>query len=303
MSGVRPRAYSYVRMSTPEQLKGHSRQRQLELSTAFAGEHDLELVPDAQLEDLGVSAFKGANVKDGALGRFLKAAESGAIPKGSYLLVESLDRISRQDILDAQALFLRIITAGIKLVTLQDNRVYSAESTTQFSDLILSLSFMSVAHEESEKKSKRGAAAWSEKRARAKAKSQPLTKWCTAWLRLSPDRSHYEIDRQRVAIVQSIFQEAVAGIGILKIGKRLNERQIPVANPTRQHTYDYSAANRDAAYFFTLASITATRRPISHTSMMVRPLARTLAFLTASASSAHSTALPRSVMRPTLSRW
>ena len=48
---------------------------------------------------------------------------------------------------------------------------------------------------------------------------------------------------------------------------------------------------------------TATRRPRSHTSMMVRPLARSLAFLTASASSVHSTALPRPVMRPTLSRW
>jgi DNA invertase Pin-like site-specific DNA recombinase len=228
MTPDRPRAYSYVRMSTPEQLKGHSRQRQLELSAKFVSEHGLELVPNEQLEDLGVSAFKGANVKEGALGRFLRAVEAGEIPKGSYLLVESLDRISRQELLDAQSLFLRIITAGIKLVTLLDNHIYSADSSTQLPDLILSLTFMSLAHEESQKKSKRVAAAWANKRVRAADNSHPLTKWCPAWLERSADKSHYEKIPSRVTIVQSIFKEAVAGIGILKTGKRLNERRVPV---------------------------------------------------------------------------
>jgi DNA invertase Pin-like site-specific DNA recombinase len=152
MTAEKTRAYSYGRMSTPEQLKGHSRQRQLELSAKFAGQHNLELVSSEQLEDLGVSAFKGANVKDGALGRFLAAVDAGTIQKGSYLLVESLDRISREEILEAQTLFLRIIRAGIRLATLQDGRIYSSDSTTQLPDLIHSLLSMSLAHEESEKK-------------------------------------------------------------------------------------------------------------------------------------------------------
>ena len=74
--GHKPLAYSYVRMSTGIQLKVHSKQRQLEKSTAYAKDHGLRLVGHSQLEDLGVSAFKGANVKDGALGQFLGAVEN-----------------------------------------------------------------------------------------------------------------------------------------------------------------------------------------------------------------------------------
>src|SRR6266404_9298254 len=105
---LRPRAkaYSYVRMSTDLQLKGDSLRRQLEASAAYAVTHDLELVDESRLEDIGVSAFKGANVAEGALGRFLAAVESGKVPNGSYLLVESLDRISRQEIKASLALFL-----------------------------------------------------------------------------------------------------------------------------------------------------------------------------------------------------
>ena len=64
-------AFSYIRMSTDTQLKGHSKQRQLEKSAAYAKVHGLELADESQLEDIGVSAFKGDNVKEGALGQFL----------------------------------------------------------------------------------------------------------------------------------------------------------------------------------------------------------------------------------------
>jgi DNA invertase Pin-like site-specific DNA recombinase len=45
------------------------------------------------------------------LGRFLAAVKSGAVTTGSFLIVESLDRLSREQILEAQALFLGIIRA------------------------------------------------------------------------------------------------------------------------------------------------------------------------------------------------
>jgi DNA invertase Pin-like site-specific DNA recombinase len=197
-----PKAYSYLRMSTDVQLKGHGKQRQLEESKRYANAHGLELADGAQVVDIGisafkganVSAFKGANVKDGALGQFLDAVKSGKVPKGSYLLVESLDRLSRQEILPSLTLFLTIIGAGITLVTLQDERVYDQRSRAD--DLIISLTIMSRAHEESQLKSKRVGAAWANKR--ANAHQRKLTKWCPAWLRLSADRREYEIiSRQR----------------------------------------------------------------------------------------------------------
>ena len=230
MTADAARAYSYIRLSTEGQLKGHGRDRQVQQSADFAKRHGLRLATDSQLEDFGISAFKGANVKEGALGKFLEAVEAGLVPKGSFLLVESLDRVSRQAILESLSLFLRIIRAGINLVTLQDEHVYRADQT-DFSDLIISLTIMMRAHEESLTKSRRVGAAWANKRARATV--APLTSWCPAWLRLSSDRTHFEPIPQRAASIRSIFEEAAAGIGILKISRRLNHNNVPVMGKSK----------------------------------------------------------------------
>ncbi|WP_425450421.1 recombinase family protein [Virgifigura deserti] len=44
----------------------------------------------------------------------------GRIEPGSVLIVESLDRLSREQVLETQALFLLIINAGVTIVTLVD---------------------------------------------------------------------------------------------------------------------------------------------------------------------------------------
>jgi DNA invertase Pin-like site-specific DNA recombinase len=212
-------------MSTDVQLKGDSRRRQLEKSEAYAKAHGLELAPEDQLEDIGISAFKGDNLKEGALGRFLEVVEKGLVPKGSYLLVESLDRLSRQKINISLALFLRIIDAGINLVTLADNHVYRA-GEPDLQDLIVSLVSMSRAHEESAVKSQRLGAAWKNKRAMA-SEGRPMTKWAPAWLRLSSDRTRFEVIPDRIEIVQRIFNEAASGIGMYVIARRLNSSNVP----------------------------------------------------------------------------
>lgn len=212
-------------MSTDLQLKGDSRRRQLEASREYAERNGLNLADDAQLEDIGISAFKGANLKEGALGRFLEAVEQGAVARGSYLIVESLDRISRDHILAAQSVFLRIIQAGINLVTLTDGRVYRA-GETNLGDLVISLVIMSTAHEESLKKSQRVGAAWKHKRLKA-AEGTPMTERCPAWLHLSSDRKAYEIIPARVDIVRRIFEETIAGVGMYSVAKRLNQDRIP----------------------------------------------------------------------------
>ncbi|OPH84528.1 site-specific recombinase [Nitrobacter vulgaris] len=212
-------------MSTDLQLKGDSRRRQLEASREYADRNGLDLADDAQLEDIGISAFKGANLREGALGRFLEAVEQGAVARGSYLIVESLDRISREHVLAAQGVFLRIIQAGINLVTLTDGRVYRA-GETNLGDLVISLVIMSTAHEESLKKSQRVGAAWNHKRLKA-AEGTPMTQRCPAWLRLSSDRKAYEIIPARVDIVHRIFEETIAGVGMYSVAKRLNQDRIP----------------------------------------------------------------------------
>src|SRR5262249_5131611 len=116
----RPKAYSYIRWSTPEQALGDSERRQLERARAYAAAHGMDLAES--IADKGVSAFHGKNARKGHLGAFLDAVERGAIPKGSYLLVESVDRISRRDPWTALDTLKRIIDQGTVLVTLSDEQ-------------------------------------------------------------------------------------------------------------------------------------------------------------------------------------
>jgi DNA invertase Pin-like site-specific DNA recombinase len=217
----RPLAYSYIRMSTDLQSKGHSRQRQLEASADYAKQHGLRLVEGSLLEDIGVSAFNGANAKDGALGQFLKWVKAGDIPKGSYLIVESFDRISREPVRKAQRLFLDINDAGINVVTLEDNRVYKAENA-DFEDLIVSLVTMKRAHEESHIKSQRNSRAWANKRAQAIATGKPITRICPYWLKLNLDRTGFEVIKARAAVVKRIFEATANGTGSHALEKQLN---------------------------------------------------------------------------------
>src|SRR4051812_17193411 len=109
VSAKRPRAYSYTRMSTEAQLSGDSFRRQDDSSKTYASVHGWELLEEDQLKDLGLSAFSGANVSDGALGQFLQAVRDGKVQRGSILIIESLDRLSRQKPSKALGLFSEII--------------------------------------------------------------------------------------------------------------------------------------------------------------------------------------------------
>jgi DNA invertase Pin-like site-specific DNA recombinase len=220
---TKPRAYSYVRMSTDVQLKGDSLRRQLAQSQKYAAEHGLDLVEKDQLSDIGISAFHGTNVTDGALGQFLSAVREKKVEPGSYLLVESLDRLSRQQPLKALGVFTDIINAGIKIVTLVDQKIYS--DATNFPDLMLSIVIMSRAHEESETKSHRVSAAWANKRKNVGIRK--LTAQCPAWVKLSDDKKSFDVDEERAAVIVSMFEDSANGLGNYSITRRLNQARIP----------------------------------------------------------------------------
>jgi len=80
---MQKKAYSYIRFSTLQQLKGDSLRRQLEGSRKWAKENGYEL--DTSLRDLGVSAFSGANRTVGALKKFIDLIEQGQIDEGSQV--------------------------------------------------------------------------------------------------------------------------------------------------------------------------------------------------------------------------
>ena len=224
---MKPVAYSYIRFSSEPQAWGDSRRRQTAAAARYARQNNLALDDGLTFQDLGVSAFRGRNSRTGALGAFLAAIEQGVIAPGSYLLVESFDRLSRDQILSAQALFLQIIQAGIYVATLIDGRLYSAQSiNTNPYELLISLVSMMRANEESAHKSARLNATWKRKRARALVK--PLTSRCPAWLRLNRTAGLFEVIDRKADIVRRIFGEALAGSGSDTIARGLNLDRIEV---------------------------------------------------------------------------
>ncbi|MDA0662164.1 MAG: recombinase family protein [Proteobacteria bacterium] len=217
------KAYSYVRFSTPTQAKGDSLRRQTETAIQYALANDLEL-DDLTFHDLGVSAFRGSN-RDAALGAFLRAVEDGTVATGSVLLVESLDRLSRDRVMVALGQLQEIIEAGVIIVTLMDQRRYDHNSLNDFGSLILAMVVMVTANEEAQKRSERGKANWQNKR--AKASQTKLTKSCPAWLRLSDDRKIFEVIPERAEVVRRIFRQTLEGIGRDTISRQLNEDGVP----------------------------------------------------------------------------
>ncbi len=108
------RAISYLRFSSPKQQFTDSYRRQTVNTEKYCKANNLIL--DSRLEDLGVSAWTGKNLDDeSALGGFLKMVKAGQIPKGTVLICENLDRISRGKILEAVSLFTQILKAGLRL--------------------------------------------------------------------------------------------------------------------------------------------------------------------------------------------
>lgn len=131
-------AYSYLRFSTPEQSQGDSFRRQKTKALEYAETHDLKLAP-LSFNDLGVSAYRGNN-RDAALGAFVAAVEGGKIKPGCFLLVESLDRLSRDYAIDALGQLKEIVSLGVTVVTLVDGREYTEKALREDSmSLMISL--------------------------------------------------------------------------------------------------------------------------------------------------------------------
>ena len=222
---MQPKCYSYIRFSTPEQRKGDSLRRQTEAAEEWAARNGQTLDDALKLQDLGISGYSGAHRAKGALGKFLELVKAGRIAPGSVFLVENLDRLSREQALDALGLFTDIIKAGIKIVTLADGMEYTRETiNANMMQLMMSLVILSRGHEESLMKSKRITAAWAGKRARLNEKK--LTGRAPAWLELSPDKTVFHAVPERVKAVQRIFEMKAQGIGGETIAKALNREGV-----------------------------------------------------------------------------
>jgi hypothetical protein len=235
-----PLAFSYLRFSSPEQAKGDSIRRQTEATAAWCQRNGAQLDGSLTLRDQGVSAHKGKHRENPdvhGLARFLDAVKTGRVPAGSYLILENLDRLTREAIVPAVNLFTGLLLAGVKVVQLKPHeQIFTAGA--DMTAVMLALVELSRGHSESQMKSERVGGAWANKRAlaakgecqrptaRMGAASKVLTRRVPCWIRYDGDR--LTPDPTGAAVVRRIFDMARDGAGVHVIAERLNDEKVPV---------------------------------------------------------------------------
>jgi DNA invertase Pin-like site-specific DNA recombinase len=211
-----PKAYSYRRFSTPAQEQGDSLRRQTAMAEAWAERRGVPLDTELNLTDRGVSAFTGANKDVGNLGAFLRAVEDGTVPQGSWLLVENLDRLSREPVFDASYTMQGIIRQGVTVVDLSDGQGREYNMATLRSDqglmnLMAMLWSFARGNQESAQKARRVGEAYANKRNvfRSEQKlTKPYTRRLPAWIRWSDEAAAYELIEERAKRLRWMFVSA-----------------------------------------------------------------------------------------------
>ncbi len=201
-------AVSYLRFSTPAQAKGDSEERQRDLTDRYCEQENLELVE--RYHDLGRSARTGAHRKKGRFGDFLKAVHSGHIPPKTILLVESFDRLSREEVTVALNQFLDLINkSGLEIHILPPNRPASIykKGAVDSHALMFAIIEMGRAFGESERKSDLIGSAWQAQRTRTapvgKSGGRPMGRH-PGWLIW--EEGKWIVIPERVAVIRQIFK-------------------------------------------------------------------------------------------------
>jgi DNA invertase Pin-like site-specific DNA recombinase len=232
-----PIAISYLRFSTPEQAKGDSLRRQTEGTERWCEKNGIALDRKLSCLDAGRSAYHGKHRSDkAALGQFLELVKTGRVPRGSYLIIENLDRLSREDERTVLRLWLDILDAGVNIVQLTPETVFRHERS-DMTDIIRAIIELSRGHSESRMKSARSLANWEKAVGLAReGKAQPprrkdgrvtkaITSRLPAWI--FDDNGVPRLVPERAAVVRRIFELAAGGYGMTSIVKRLNAEGVP----------------------------------------------------------------------------
>jgi DNA invertase Pin-like site-specific DNA recombinase len=206
-------------------MKGNSLDRQTEKARVWIASNPqlgLELA-DLQFQDLGVSAYRGKNVKEGDLGAFLEAVKSGLVEHGSYLVVEHLDRVSRLPFKKAARVLEDICEAGdIHVVTMNDNTVYTKDS--DLADYIRAALAFETANRESVRKSELSADNWKKMRQRAVESGKVMSSNAVSWLDVIGEKPNqkFVVNEGKAAVVKSVVEMFLSGKGCQAIATRLN---------------------------------------------------------------------------------
>ncbi len=224
------KVFSYVRFSTKEQAKGDSLRRQKEMGEAWVARHASEgFVLDESLKlDKGTSAYTGKNLRESnPLGGFIARVKAGKIPRGSVLMLENLDRFSRQPVRRVYGLFCSIVEHGIDVLTLKPEQMITMANIDKMEVVMPVIISMQLGFEESAKKGERISAAQTKKKQSIRdggpvGQDRKGGNGAPAWLLWSKTKQRYLEKPEVVKAIQYAFKRLVeAGMHIAV--KELNQ--------------------------------------------------------------------------------
>jgi DNA invertase Pin-like site-specific DNA recombinase len=212
------KAYSYSRFSSDAQRPGTSILRQQTLAEKWCEEHKIQLATD-RFKDEAVSGFSGANLESGALARFIALVKVGEIEAGSYLILESLDRLTRLNAWQASGLLQELVGLGIVVVTLRPEMRFDHNSTAI--DLLQAILHMDNAHKESARKSGLGKDEWEKRFKAARETKKHIGNRVSNWLTLDKASGKYLVNEHAFAVGR-IFELCLQGLGSTAISQTMN---------------------------------------------------------------------------------
>lgn len=219
------KCFSYIRYSsTGAQARGDSERRQLEIAPRVAKAKGWELIEEFSKEDLGKSASKGDNLK--TLLSIIQSAQDGIIPNGTVCIIEAFDRATRLPVDDAYQLIRKILKSGIEIYIDKSSRHLTASDLNNPMSVMMTVCELDASFQYTDLLKKRVKESWQLRREKGASgkitKHGNLTKVCPAWLN---KKDHSPI-REKVALVQRIFDLYMDGHGVAQIAKKLNVKKI-----------------------------------------------------------------------------
>jgi DNA invertase Pin-like site-specific DNA recombinase len=216
-------AIVYIRYSTKSQERGDSKRRQLEDCQAYCAAKGWPVVE--VLEDLGKSAWRGDHLTNGQLGKFAARLE---YPDDCVLVVERLDRLSRQEVRKTQRWLEDLCERGVKIAVVSGDRIYDDASLR--GDLMNTFEILmrgKLAHDESAQKAERVIASKKNRLKEFESSGRLLTAKAPSWLTMTPDRKGWIVDEDKAEIVRDIYLLSAEGRGSPWICRTLNDRKVP----------------------------------------------------------------------------
>ncbi|EEW0968751.1 recombinase family protein [Escherichia coli] len=217
------KCFIYHRVSSDQQLSGGRSGivRQAENLNLYVKRiRLLETMDDPEaviLCDQGVSAFKGLNISEGELGRWMEQVQAG-MWDGSHLVLESIDRFSRQNPFTLVGYLSRLVEHDITLHDVSLNLLINRSNSAMLPIVTMSAQ---RAYEESKIKSDRIRDGWRRKREQAFNNGTIVTNKRPQWIDIRDDQ--YVLN-DKVHIVKEVFRLAQSGIGTPTIAKILNAK-------------------------------------------------------------------------------